>query len=232
MNKEGGKNVSQNPLEKALPFYQQIQQTIKERIFHGQYKPGDRLYEAQLAKQFSISRSPVREAIRTLINEGLLIMDEKSQITVYKPTLKDVRDIYECRIALESAAVALASERATEPQIEELGRILAETEVAIEKNEKEEIVKWNTKFHEQIIIISENLRLKKLVDELHSLTYYYRLLNIEGRERGQVILKGHKEIFKAIREKDPEKAAQSLREHTEEDLKNLIHLIEGKEGNK
>lgn len=220
--------MSQKPLEKALPFYLQIQQTIKERIWHGEYKPGDRLYEAQLAKQFSISRSPVREAIRTLINEGLLIMDEKSQITVYKPTLKDVKDIYGCRIALESAAVALAAERATGSQIAELERILAGTETAIKQNDKEEIVKWNTKFHEQIILISENVRLKKLVDELHSLTYYYRLLNIEGNERGQTILKGHKEIFNAIRERDPEKAAQSLMQHTQEDLKNLIKLIEGK----
>jgi DNA-binding GntR family transcriptional regulator len=220
--------VSQKPLEKALPFYLQIQQTIKERIWHGEYKPGDRLYEAQLAKQFFISRSPVREAIRTLINEGLLIMDEKSQITVYKPTLKDVKDIYGCRIALESAAVALAAERATGSQIAELERILAGTETAIKQNDKEEIVKWNTKFHEQIILISENVRLKKLVDELHSLTYYYRLLNIEGNERGQTILKGHKEIFNAIRERDPEKAAQSLMQHTQEDLKNLIKLIEGK----
>ncbi|PWW20834.1 GntR family transcriptional regulator [Cytobacillus oceanisediminis] len=220
--------MSQKPLEKALPFYLQIQQTIKERIWHGEYKPGDRLYEAQLAKQFFISRSPVREAIRTLINEGLLIMDEKSQITVYKPTLKDVKDIYGCRIALESAAVALAAERATGSQIAELERILAGTETAIKQNDKEEIVKWNTKFHEQIILISENVRLKKLVDELHSLTYYYRLLNIEGNERGQTILKGHKEIFNAIRERDPEKAAQSLMQHTQEDLKNLIKLIEGK----
>jgi DNA-binding GntR family transcriptional regulator len=224
--------VNQIPLEKALPFYLQIQQTIKERIWHGEYKPGDRLFEAQLAKQFSISRSPVREAIRTLINEGLLIMDEKSQITVYKPTLKDVRDIYGCRVALESAAVALAAGRASERQIEELGRIIEKTEAAVESNRKEEIVKWNTKFHEHIILISENIRLKKLVDELHSLTYYYRLLNIEGKERGLIILKGHKEIFNAIREKDPEKAVQSLKKHTEEDLKNLINLIEGKEGEK
>ncbi|WP_026581813.1 GntR family transcriptional regulator [Bacillus sp. J33] len=220
--------MSQKPLEKAPPFYLQIQQTIKERIWHGEYKPGDRLYETQLAKQFSISRSPVREAIRTLINEGLLIMDEKAQITVYKPTLKDVKDIYGCRISLESAAVSLAAERATESQIAELERILAGTETAIKQNDKEETVMWNTKFHEQIILISDNIRLKKLVDELHSLTYYYRLLNIEGNERGQTILNGHKEIVNAIRERDPEKAAQSLMEHTQEDLKNLIKLIEGK----
>lgn len=220
--------MNQKPLQKALPFYLQIQQTIKERIWHGEYKPGDRLYEAQLAKQFEISRSPVREAIRTLINEGLLVMDEKSQITVYEPSLQDVRDIYGCRIALESSAVALAAERATETQIAELEKVLAHTEAALNKNHKEDIVKWNSIFHEQIILISGNVRLKKLVDELHSLTYYYRLLNIEGDDRGHTILKGHKSILKAIKERDPETASKSLIEHTKEDLKNLIQLIDEK----
>lgn len=217
--------MNQKPLQKAFPFYLQIQQTIKQRIWKGEYKPGDRLYEAQLAKQFSVSRSPVREAIRTLINEGLLVMDEKSQITVYEPSLQDVRDIYECRIALESSAAALATERATEKQVAELEKILAETETAISRNDMEEIVKWNSKFHEQIILISGNVRLKKLVNELRSLTYYYRLLNIEGSDRGHTILKGHKRIFQAIKERNPENASRILIEHTHEDLENLIQLI-------
>lgn len=120
-------------LQKPSPYYQQIQESIKAAIFNGIYKPGDRLYEAQIAKQFGISRSPVREAIRVLINEGLLIIDDKSQITVYKPSLEDVLEIYECRIALETAAVALTAERATEDQLHELEKCLEETAEAITK---------------------------------------------------------------------------------------------------
>jgi DNA-binding GntR family transcriptional regulator len=217
---------SPNPLQKPLPFYQQIEQSIKKTIFNGGYKPGDRLYEAQIAKQYGISRSPVREAIRVLINEGLLIMDEKSQITVYKPTLQDVRNIYECRISLESTAVELTAERATTEQIEMLEQALKETETAIRMGEIEAIVACNARFHTLIIQFSGNERLMKLVEDLNGLIYYYRVLNIQGSDRAETILKGHTKIFQAIKEKNPEKASNRLKEHTQEDLTNLVHIIE------
>jgi DNA-binding GntR family transcriptional regulator len=216
----------QSHLKKALPYYKQIQQTIKERIFKGTYKPGDRLYEAQIAKQFGISRSPVREAIRGLINEGLLIMDEKSQISVYKPSLQDVRDIYDCRIALESTAVALATERATVEELDELENLLVETSEVIKRGDRDVIVTCNARFHELIMHISRNERLLKLIDELHALTYFYRFMNIEGTERAETILKGHTEIYEAIKERNPAKAVEKLKEHTYEDLKNLVQIME------
>ncbi|MBT2689255.1 GntR family transcriptional regulator [Bacillus sp. ISL-47] len=204
----------------------QIQQTIKEMIWKGILMPGDRLYEAQLAKQFETSRSPVREAFRALINEGLLVIDEKSQITVYKPSLGDVRDIYECRLALESRAVSIAAQCATDLQLERLSNTLKETCKAIERKEKEKIVQYNVCFHEQIINICGNLRLKKLIDDLHSLTYFYRVLNVKESGRAALILKEHTEIFNAIKNRNPEKACKKLIKHTKNDLENLINLIE------
>ncbi|MDP4155333.1 MAG: GntR family transcriptional regulator [Bacillota bacterium] len=213
-------------LQKPLPYYQQIQESIKDAIFKGIFKPGDRLYEAQLAKQYGISRSPVREAIKVLINEGLLLCDDKSQITVYKPALEDVIEIYECRIALETAAVALTAERATADQIRELEKSLEDTAIAIETENLEKIVACNAHFHDLTLLYSGNNRLIKLVDSLNSLIYYYRFLNMQGQNRPKTILKGHTEIFQAINEKNPEKAASLLKAHTLEDLENLTRLIE------
>ena len=221
--------LENNPLQKPLPYYQQIQQSIKETILNGVYKPGDRLYEAQIAKQYGISRSPVREAIRALINEGLLIMDEKSQIFVYKPTLQDVRDIYECRIALESTAVALTAERASKEQLQILEDILIETEDAIKRGENEAIIACNARFHELIIQFSGNERLMKLVGDLNGLIYFYRVLNLKGSDRATTILKGHTKIFNAIKDNDSDKAITRLKEHTHEDLINLVRIIENLE---
>lgn len=222
-------NLDELKLIKPQPFYMQIQQTIKEMIWKGSLMPGDRLYEAKMAKQFATSRSPVREAYRALINEGLLVIDEKSQITVYKPSLRDVRDIYECRIALESKAVAIAAKCATDVQLEQLSKTLNETFEAIGRKEKEKIVQCNVRFHEQIINICGNLRLKKLIGELHSLTYYYRILNVKESERAAVILKEHTEIFSAIKSRNPEKACKKLIKHTKSDLENLINIIQKRE---
>ncbi|MEH7119486.1 GntR family transcriptional regulator [Neobacillus vireti] len=218
--------VEQSSLQKPLPYYLQIQQSIKASIFNGVYKPGDRLYEAQIAKHFNISRSPVREAIRALVIEGLLVMDEKSQISVYKPNLQDVQEIYECRISLESTAVELAAERATEDQLQELEKTLVETSEWIKEGKTDLIVASNARFHELIIQYSGNLRLKKLVEELNGLINYYRFLNIQGENRAIAILKGHTDIYLALKERNPKKAAERLREHTKEDLTNLVQLIE------
>jgi DNA-binding GntR family transcriptional regulator len=215
-------------LHKQIPYYEQIQQTIKKRIFNGFYKPGDRLVEVQIAREFAISRSPVREAIRALINEGLLIMDEKSQISVYEPSLIDVYEIYECRISLESTAVALAAEKAAQEQILELEHILLETSKAIKNEKKEEITSCNTMFHDLIIDMSGNTRLMKLVNELKALTNYYRFFNLEGVDRPNTIFRGHTEIYEAIKEKNPDKATEKLKKHTQEDLDNLIHLLNQK----
>lgn len=221
--------LENNPLQKPLPYYQQVQQSIKDSILNGIYKPGDRLYEAQIAKQYGISRSPVREAIRALINEGLLVMDEKSQIFVYKPSFQDVRDIYECRIALESTAVALTAERASKEQLQILEDILIETEDAIKREENEAIIACNARFHELIIQFSGNERLMKLVWDLNGLIYFYRVLNLKGSDRATTILKGHMKIFQAIKENNPEKAMTRLKEHTHEDLINLVRIIENLE---
>lgn len=218
-----------NSLQKPLPYYQQIQESIKDSIFKGKYKPGDRLYEAQIAKLYGISRSPVREAIKVLINEGLLISDDKSQISVYKPALEDVMEIYECRIALETAAVALTAERATVEQIKELEKSLEDTANAIDTDNLEMIVACNANFHNLTLQYSGNNRLIKLVESLNSLIYYYRVLNMQGKNRPETVLKGHTEIFQAIKEKNPQKAASLLKAHTVEDLENLIRIIKGSE---
>lgn len=215
-----------SPLKKPLPYYQQIQQSIKESIFNGIYKPGDRLYEAQIAKLYNISRSPVREAIRALVIEGLLVMDEKSQISVYKPNLQDVRDIYECRISLESTAVALTAERATEEQLLELEKTLEKTVEAIKEGKIDTIIAYNAHFHELIIQYSANARLMKLVEDLNGLIYYYRVLNIQGEDRLNTILKGHTAIYLALKERNPKEAIDRLRKHTQEDLTNLVQIIE------
>lgn len=214
-----------NTLKRAEPYYSQIQQTIKERIWSGFYKPGDRVFETQLSKELEISRSPVREAIRSLVNEGLLVIDSKSTITVYEPSLEDVLNIYECRRALESLAVISSAKLATDEQLNILEKILFDTQKAIKESNDEKIVKCNVEFHEEIIKISGNSMLKKLLENLQSLTYYYRSLNIQGENRASTILQGHMEIFKAIKEKNPQKAAQKFEEHTQEDLENIIKII-------
>ncbi|MDI3410135.1 GntR family transcriptional regulator [Bacillus sonorensis] len=83
-------------IQRPVSYHDQVHRYLKDMIIKGRYQPGERIYESKIAKELQVSRSPVREAIRTLEQEGLLLIDEKSKITVYEPTLKDLEDIYQC----------------------------------------------------------------------------------------------------------------------------------------
>ncbi|HSU79794.1 MAG TPA: GntR family transcriptional regulator [Candidatus Angelobacter sp.] len=215
-------------LEKAEPYYEQIYQTIKKLIFEGAYKPGERIFEAKIAKEFNVSRSPVREAVRAIEKEGLLVLNDKQQLEVYKPSLQDVKEIYSCRGGLESLAVKLATERATDQNIEELKSILDHTLDAVKKTtiNKEEVVICNTRFHDTILMLSGNKRLQKMLKELSALNYIYRVLNIDTVERMYTIYEEHLGIFIAMKERDITKAVKQMYGHITHDLEHLIGVLE------
>lgn len=218
-------------LEKAKPYYEQIYQTIKQLIFQGMYKPGERIYEAKLAKEFNVSRSPVREAVRAIEKEGLLVLNERQQLVVYKPSLADVKDIYLCRGGLESLSVKLLTEMGNPDALKALEEVLEQTKNVLLKPEpsKDEIVTCNTQFHDMILNFSDNKRLQKMLSDLRSLTYFYRILNVESAERRKTIYEEHDAIFQAMKQGDSSLAGERMYRHMEHDLDHLIMLLK-KEG--
>jgi DNA-binding GntR family transcriptional regulator len=208
-------------IEKPLSYYEQVYNSIKQMIFKGIFKPGDLIVESKLAEKFNVSRSPVREAIRSLEMEGLLIIDSKSRITVYQPTAKDVEDIYICREQLESLAAKLCCENATDEELSVIEITLSEAESYIENfDEKyvDTIISLNTRFHDLISEYSKNSRLQKQISGLRSLTNFYRGTYIQKRERYQQIVEEHKSIFNMIKERKAEDVYNSMKNHIQNDL--------------
>lgn len=218
---------NQFSVKRPVTFYEQIYDSIKSLILKGVYKPGDRIYEAKIAREFNISRSPVREAVRALEIEGLLVIDEKSRITVYKPSMKDVEDIYQCRMALESLAAGLATRLATDEELQIIEKTLNEVKSYLEENEErdnEVLINLNGEFHELIMHFSKNKRLEKQLLHLRSLIQYYRTLNFRNigeEDRGLVMLEEHSEIFDEMIKRNEKKASALMAEHISNDL---IHL--------
>ncbi len=225
---ENGEEVSmdQYSIEKPKPYYDQIYNKIREMILFVKLRPGERVYEARLARLFNTSRSPVREAVKALMKEGLLVCDEKSRIFVFEPTIDDIIQIYQCRMALESFAARLTTESATNFQIEEIGNVLEETErhLADEEANREKIIQLNTAFHELIIKHSNNRFLIKQLNELNSLSYYFRIVNFRGKNRGRVLYEEHKEIYQCIKKRESQNAAAGMMLHIEHDLDHFREL--------
>lgn len=218
--------MSDFAIEKPIPYYEKLYHTIKKMIFEGKLKPGDRIIETQLAKEFNVSKSPIREAMRILEKEGLVIVDEKSRVMVYQPTMKDVEEIYFCRMALESFAVELVTRIATNDELDEIEKSLQQTEQAIRDSQANDIIiTLNELFHSLIIQYTQNRRLQKQLNDLKSLMYFFRILNTQGENRAEIILKQHRGIFECIKKREPEQAAQAMISHLKLDLEHLIEVL-------
>ena len=107
-------------MNEYLPLRDVVFNTLRKAILRGELKPGERLMEIQLANKLGVSRTPIREAIRKLELEGLVLMIPRKGAEVAEITEKNMRDVLEVRKALEELAVQLACEKITAEEIEEI----------------------------------------------------------------------------------------------------------------
>ena len=115
-------------MNEYLPLRDVVFQTLRQAILRGELKPGERLMEIQLANKLGVSRTPIREAIRKLELEGLVLVIPRRGAEVADITEKSLRDVLEVRKALEELAVNLACDRMTKAQIKELKEAAKEFE--------------------------------------------------------------------------------------------------------
>ena len=106
-------------MNEYLPLRDVVFNTLRKAILRGELKPGERLMEIQLANKLGVSRTPIREAIRKLELEGLVLMIPRKGAEVAQITEKNMQDVLEVRKALEELSVQLACERITPEQVED-----------------------------------------------------------------------------------------------------------------
>ncbi|WP_248928466.1 GntR family transcriptional regulator [Paenibacillus hamazuiensis] len=219
-------------IKKPVPYYDQLYHTIKKMILDGVYKPGERIVESKLAKELNLSRTPIREAIRALENEGLVLLDEKSRVIVYSPTVEDVEDVYQCRMALESLAVKLTIQRASDHEIGEIENILQQADRKIGQKDylKDEVIDLNVQFHNLIIQFSRNNLLQKHLNSIKSRIHLYRVLNFQGENRDRAIYNEHKEIFDWMKQRNEDKASEAMVNHLVHDYHHLIEVLKSQSG--
>ena len=120
------KDDFQIEMNEYLPLRDVVFNTLRQAILRGELQPGERLMEIQLAQRLGVSRTPVREAIRKLELEGLVLMIPRRGAEVAEITRQDLEDVLEVRMALEELAVKIACKRITQEQLEEIKRRSAE----------------------------------------------------------------------------------------------------------
>ena len=133
-----------------LPLRDVVFNTLREAILKGDLKPGERLMELQLASKLGVSRTPIREAIRMLEQEGLAVTMPRKGAEVAKMTLKDMEDVLEIREALDELAVRIACEKITDEQLKRLMDAKDLFETSTRTGDVKKIAEADVRFHDVI----------------------------------------------------------------------------------
>lgn len=196
-----------------LPLRDVVFQTLRQAILKGELEPGERLMEIQLAERLGVSRTPVREAIRKLELEGLVVMVPRKGAEVAGITEKNVRDVLEVRKALEELAVTLACQRMEESQFNQFDKQNHVFEEALKTGDLAEIAKQDIDFHEVIYLAAGNERLQQMLNNLQEQMYRYRMEYIKDEQQRSKLVLEHLEIAEAIQTRDVERAKSAIRLH-------------------
>lgn len=191
---------------------------IKQAIILGRYKPGTRLTELGLAEELNLSRTPVREAIKQLTSEGLIIPLRRG-ISVRSFDEKDLRQIYNLRALLESYAATQAALHRSEDDLVKMeeSNNLYENAVAQYKDASEvsvkNIVQANSVFHEAILAASKNEHLRFHISKVVVVPLVFRSFNYYDEIQLLRSLDAHKTILEAIKNQEAERAKIAIHEH-------------------
>lgn len=192
----------------------EVTEKLRDAIISGEYLPSERLIEDSLALRFQTSRTPVREAIRNLASSGLIkLVPNKGAIVVDIDT-DEIRDIYIIRVSLEALACKLATPNIPDDTIIRLDDMIEEMDRSIEDGDRRTFEKWNMDFHLTIYKYCGNKILFNMIKDLLDKSVLFRRASWESYRNLKSVMKTHKEMLAAIKERDAEKAQKITENHT------------------
>lgn len=196
-----------------LPLRDLVFQALRQAIITGEFSPGERLMEIKLANKLGVSRTPVREAIRMLELEGLVVMIPRRGAEVASITPKELQDALEVRTAIEELSVELACQRIDEEGKEKLKQACIEFKEAIDTKHVQNIVDGDVKFHDVIFQLTGNKKLINIAHQLGEQVYRYRVEYVKDFSYHDVLVEEHYAITNAILTKDVNLAKEIMRKH-------------------
>ena len=185
-------------------------QLILDAIDVGDYRPGDRLVESDLAERFGMSRTPIREALQRLETQSILRRDGRSLI-VASLDHNQLAELYVIRAELEGLAAALAAKHATREEVRVLRDLVAEDQQRVD--DPSALARANRRFHKQIHLASHNRYLVQQLDLVHRTMALLATTSLAVEGRGQAAMAEHARIVAAIAAGDAGEAREALKDH-------------------
>ena len=199
---------------RSISLADQIFEKLEKDILTGKYAQGETLTETKLSEELGVSRTPVREALRRLSQEKL-IKDTQRGTVVLGISREDLIDIYAIRMPLEAMAVTRFIENMTDESLKVLKDIVDVQEFYGSRCDFSHISDKDSEFHEAIYRNCGSHILEETLIPLHRKVVKYRKASIEHSGRAEKSIEEHKEILKAIEEKNVEKAIMLVSKHAD-----------------
>ena len=208
-----------------LPLRDVVFNTLRQAILRGEFKPG----EIQLANKRGVSRTPIREAIRKLELEGLVIMIPRKGAEVADITEKSLRDVLEVRKALEELAVQLACEKITQEELEELEKAGENFKKVLNRSKDiTEVAEADVRFHDVIYMATDNQKLIHLLNKLREQMYRYRVEYLKNPDVHEQLTQEHEEIVYHIKRREKVEATAVTCQHIDNQVSAVTDKIRTK----
>ncbi len=210
-------------IDRTLISYK-IYSLLRESIRKGEYPPGTRLKETQIAAELGVSRTPVREAIHKLERDGFVIMipGKGAYVRGYDP--EKLKELMEVRSLLEGYAAGLAAERCSEEFFDRLEGILGEFKDAVSKGDLPRYIKLATEFHEAIYRNCGNKKLLELIQSLRDQFFRLRISFLEIPEMAEESLRDHIELVRLMRKRDSRAVEDFVRRYIVKGMEVLLDV--------
>lgn len=206
------------------PLVEKIRHHLEEQIIAGRLKPRQRLVEEEIARELSVSRSPIREALRALEREGLVTLSPNRGASVADLTPQEVEDVYAVRARLGGLLFSLAARHMTPAAVDRLDQVVAEMERGVADSDIQRYFLLDLDFEEQVMAACPNAKLVSIWRNLGRPILRFRYFSLYPPGRLPASLQYHRDLIAAFRERDAaaadrlvqqavEQAGQALREH-------------------
>lgn len=193
----------------------QVYQILRDDICAGKYAPGFWLQEGELTESLGVSRSPVREALRHLVADGLLIEIPNKGVFVKEFTARDIDEIFDMRVMLESYAIRKSRSRMTSARLQKLFDILEELERTFASGKLEDYTQVDEYLHKWIVELSENSLVISTYDRVRSMNQQFRVLSLTSHRRFDESLDEHRQIVQYLALGNVEAACETNNRHLE-----------------
>jgi DNA-binding GntR family transcriptional regulator len=203
-----------------------IAETLRERILSGQIAPGTRINEVAIARELDISRGPLREAIRYLVSEGLLVHRPNKGAVVFEADQDEVTALFELRSALETAAARLAAERRTRKDITALRRACERARTTLATGRKQ-VHRSDLDFHGALLEAARSPRIAEQVRRVQQQIIVVRSRHQVSPAYTAASGADHEELADAVADGKADHAAELMERHLQRVLRQMITTMAG-----